>query len=106
MANFPIPYLYKNPAFWGDRRDHFYGTDFVNLPYQDKNVDNERKAVLDKMKEYIDYIKGKEEALMASLGITDFTKKVFSLAESSKMNEINSRLKASLEQIQMRKKEI
>lgn len=106
MANFPIPYLYKNPAFWGDSRDLFYGTDFVNLPYQDKNVDNEKKATLKKMEEYILYIKKKEEALMTYLGITDFTKKVFSLAESTKMNEINSQLKASLEQIQMRKKEI
>lgn len=107
MANFPIPYLYKNPAFWGDPRDKFYGTDFVNLPYQDKNVDNEKEATLGKMKEYIDYIKGKEEQIMAHLGIA-FTKetKTFSLADSSKMNEANSQLKAALEKIQTQKNTI
>ena len=107
MANFPIPYLYKNPAFWGDNRDQFYGTDFVNLSYQDKNVDNEKAATFGKMKEYIDYIKGKEEQIMTHLGIA-FTKetKTFSLADSSKMNEANSQLKAALKKIQEQKNTI
>lgn len=107
MAVFPIPYLYKNPAFWGDNRDQFYGTDFVNLPYQDKNVDNEKAATLGRMKAYIDYIKEKEEQLMTHLGIV-FTKgtKTFSLADSSKMNEINGQLKEALEKIQKQKNTI
>ena len=42
MAKFPIPYLYKNPGFWGDPRDSYYGTDFVNLPYQEANKANEK----------------------------------------------------------------
>ena len=105
MANFPIPYLYENPAFWGDPRDKLYGVDFINLPYQDKNVDNEREMALLKMSEYILYIESKEEALMSQLGVTKIADNgTFSLWDSNFLQ--NAKAKEARDKIKKRQEEI
>lgn len=105
MANFPIPYLYENPAFWGDPRDKLYGVDFINLPYQDKNVDNEREMALLKMSEYILYIESKEKALMSQLGVTKIADNgTFSLWDSNFLQ--NAKAKEARDKIKKRQEEI
>lgn len=101
MANFPIPYLYKNPAFWGDRRDSYYNTDFVNLPYQDKNIENEKEAVLIRMETYIKDIKAKELALMNAWGILNTNSETFLLKDASILTETNKKLQSALNQLKI-----
>lgn len=103
MANFPIPYLYKNPSFWGDPRDKFYGTDFVNLPYQENNEDNYTKAALANMKTYIKYIKSREIALMQEWGVLNTEQLTFSITDATKMIEPMKELEEELKNLRLNK---
>lgn len=106
MAHFPIPYLYANPSFWGDPRDSFYGEDFVGMPYQGKNQENEKNTVITKMYEYIKYIENKEENLMARLQVRNLKVSTFSLWEDTPLLAASTKAQQALTEITKRQNEI
>ena len=106
MAHFPIPYLYANPSFWGDPRDAYYGEDFVGLPYQGKNQENQKNTVFTKMYEYIKYIENKEENLMMKLQVNNLKAITFSLWEDTPLLKVNTNAQEALAAITERQKKI
>lgn len=106
MANFPIPYLYVNPSFWGDPRDNYYGEDFVGMPYQGKNQENQKNTVFAKMYDYIKYIENKEENLMMKLQVNNLKAATFSLWEDTPLLAVSADARNALTAITKRQNEI
>lgn len=106
MANFPIPYLYVNPSFWGDPRDSYYGEDFVGMPYQGKNQENQKNTVFMKMYDYIKYIESKEENLMKKLQVNNLKATTFSLWEDTPLLSVSSDARDALIAITERQNKI